>query len=82
MLSKICGVCGAKRKWKENRQVKRPTRNQLGSEEIAKLIALVGHHCATKSQHQRERMARAGKLWTAEDFDTIKLEKFGVDMLV
>ena len=43
-------------------RVKTPTRNQLGSDKLAKLTTLVGHHCAAKSERRRARLARAGKL--------------------
>ena len=79
VLSKIVGLGSSERNWKELKRVKTPTRNALGSDKLAKLTTLVGHHCAAKSERRRARLARAGKLWTEDDFETLNLKKFGID---
>jgi len=55
------------------------TRNQLKSAKVAKLATLVGHHCTAKSERHQARLAGAGKLWTEDDFETLKLTRFGID---
>jgi len=80
-VSKVAGLGSAERNWKETKIVQTPTRNQLKSAKVAKLTTLVGHHCAAKSERRRARLARAGKLWTEDDFETLKLARFGISTL-
>jgi len=79
VLSKIVGLGSSERHWKELKRVKTPTRNWLKTDKLAKLTTLIGHHCATKSKRRRAMLARAGKLWTEDDFETLNLQKFGID---
>ena len=58
--SNICGFGGAEHNWKEVTRVKTPTRNQLGSDKIAKLTTLVGCNCATKPEWYREAQIENG----------------------
>jgi len=59
--------------------VKTPKKNQLKTEKLEKLTTLVGHHYDAKSELHWTRLARAGKLWTEDDFETLNLKKFGID---
>jgi len=78
-LSNIVGLGSSERNWKKLKRVKTPTRNQLKTDKLAKLTTLVGHHCAAKSERHRARLARAGKLWAEDDFETLNLQKFGIN---
>ena len=80
VCSKIVGIGAAERKWKEVKRVKTAQRNRLGAEKTAKLTLLVGTNCSRKADARRERMARAGRLWNDDDFETMKLEQFGIDV--
>ena len=80
VLSKIVGLGSSERNWKELKRAKTPTMNQLRSDKLAKLTTPVSHHCAAKSKRRRARLARAGKLWTEDDFETLKLQKFRIGM--
>ena len=61
--------------WKELKRVKTVTKNQSKSDKVAKLTTLVDHHCTAKSEPHQARLARAGKLWTEDDFEILKLTR-------
>ena len=46
------------------------------------MTTIVGEHCADKAVRRRERENRVGRLWTEEDFETLNLDKFGIDVEV
>ena len=52
----------------------------LESEKVKKESILKGQHCAAKSARRREAQSEARKLWTEEDFETLGLDRFGVDV--
>ena len=79
VLFKVIGLGSADRNWKELKRVETPTRNQLKSAKVAKLTTLVGHHCTAKSYWHWARLARAGKLWTDDNVEILKLARFGID---
>ena len=79
VLSKIVGLGSSKRNWKELKRAKTPAKNQLKTDKLEKLTTLVGHHYGAKSERRRARLARADKLWTEDDFETLNLKKFGID---
>ena len=59
--------------------MKTATNDQLKYVDVAKLTTLVGHHCAAKSERRGARLARAGKLWTEDDFETLQLTRYRID---
>ena len=79
VVSKILGTGSAERIFKETKRVQTPTRNILHPEKTMKLTTIVGNHCGTKAERRRERINRAGKLFTDKDFETLKLDRYGVE---
>ena len=45
----------------------------------AKLTTLIHQNCAAISERRRARLARAGKLCTEDDIETLKLARFGIN---
>ena len=82
VLSKVSGIGSAERNWKDRKKISTPARNRTASERSKKMTKIVGHHCAFKAARRRERDARAGRLWNDNDFTTLKLDKYGIDVEV
>ena len=82
VTSKILGQGSSERAWKTAKKVLRPERNRLGSEKLKMQTVVVGHQCLMRSERRRKRESRVGKIWQEEDFETLKLDKFGMDVKV
>ena len=81
ILSKILGIGSAERHWKDVKRVASSSgRYKLDSDKVKMESTLVGQHCAAKSARCRESQSKAGKLWTEDDFETLRLDRFGVDV--
>ena len=80
VLSKIVGIGSAERSWKVTKSVLTPKRNRLNSISTKKQSTIVGEHQQDKSVRRRERDSRVGKIWCENDFKTLKLDKFGIDV--
>ena len=57
-------------------------RKKLGVEKTTKLIKVVGHHCVKKSKRRHNRRAKTGELWDDNDFETLKIDQYGIDISV
>ena len=55
-------------------------RYKLDSKKVKKESTIVGQHCAAKSVRCREVQSKVGKLWTEDDFETLGLDRFGVNV--
>ena len=44
------------------------------------LTTIVGNLCGTNPERHRARMNRAGKLFSDKDFETLKLDRYGVEV--
>ena len=80
VLSKILGIGSTERHWKDVKQVQSQYRCRLNAENIKKESTIVGMYCAERGEIRRKSQARAGKLWEENDFESLGLDKFGVDV--
>ena len=74
IVSKNLGIGSAERHWKLVKATKRGQRAKLGKDK-AKMCALVyGASMQQRSRHKLKKLASAGKVWSDEDFESLKLD--------
>ena len=81
VLSKPLGIGASERSWKDVKKILMPTRNKTDHGRSVKMTTIVGEHCADKVARCRERENCVGRLWTEEDFETLKLDKYGIEVV-
>ena len=74
VVSKNLGIGSAERHWKLVKATKKGQRAGLGEEKAKKCALVHGASMQQRSRHKLKKLAAAGKLWTDEDFDSLKLD--------
>ena len=74
IVSKNLGIGSAERHWKLVKATKSGQRAGLGEEKSKKCALVYGSSMQQRSRHRLEKLATAGKLWTDQDFDSLKLD--------
>lgn len=74
VVSKNLGIGSAERHWKLVKATKKGQRANLGEEKAKKCALVYGASMQQKSRHRLQKLATAGKLWTDDDFESLKLD--------
>lgn len=74
VLSKNLGIGSAERHWKLVKAAKAGQRARLGEEKTKKCALVHGVSMHQRARHKEKKLQAAGKIWTDEDFESLKLD--------
>jgi hypothetical protein len=80
VLSKILGIGTAERNWKQVKKLKSGDRSNLSMAVTSKITNVYGQYQQMKARSRQQHMSSVGKLWTEEDFHTMKMDLYCGDI--
>jgi hypothetical protein len=80
VCSKILGIGSAERAWGDVKQHKNGQRANLGAEATKMTSTLFGTYCSEKAAVRRRHKNTSGVFWDDEDFRTLGMSRYGVDV--
>ena len=75
------GIGSAERHWKLIKAAKRGQRARTSTEKCKKSALIYGSAMQQRSRHREKKLLTAGKLWTDEDFESLKLDVLCKDVV-
>lgn len=76
VTSKILGIGTAERNWKQVKNVKSGQRVNTSIDKTKKQVLIHAMHGEQRAQVKRSKLSAAGKLWSDEDFKSMKMDVF------
>ena len=80
VLSKILGIGTAERNWKQVKKLKSGDRSNLSMAVTSKITNVYGQYQQMKARSRQQHISTVGKLWTEEDFHTMKMDLYCGDI--
>lgn len=76
VTSKILGIGTAERNWKQVKNVKSGQRVNTSIEKTKKQVLINAMNGEQRAEARRTKLSAAGKLWSVEDFESMKMDMF------